>query len=219
MGRRPVPKHLSTLPGKPNHQAHGVLATVSSSYSPLWGWSPTCYSPVCHSRLNCSRLPCDLHVLGTPPAFILSQDQTLHRFTVSCSWPQGLALDFPITLQLLRSLQGSPVHLRGPGSSSPDRQRDQQILSQPLAREACDLPAGPSVRDRFSGARLRLSSTRVALYDNFRICQGFAARLQKTRQIAWSQYPAGPSCGGCQVLGTRREIILGPRGLVKLRSV
>ena len=24
-------------------------------------------------------LPLDLHVLGTPPAFVLSQDQTLHR--------------------------------------------------------------------------------------------------------------------------------------------
>jgi hypothetical protein len=37
------------------------------------GYVPTCYSPVCHS-------PCgafDLHVLGLPPAFVLSQDQTL----------------------------------------------------------------------------------------------------------------------------------------------
>src|SRR5439155_26685320 len=25
------------------------------------------------------KLPCDLHVLGTPPAFTLSQDQTLHH--------------------------------------------------------------------------------------------------------------------------------------------
>ena len=37
------------------------------------GYVPTCYSPVCHS-------PCgafDLHVLSLPPAFVLSQDQTL----------------------------------------------------------------------------------------------------------------------------------------------
>ena len=37
------------------------------------GYVPTCYSPVCHS-------PCgafDLHVLSLPPAFALSQDQTL----------------------------------------------------------------------------------------------------------------------------------------------
>ena len=42
------------------------------------GEIPTRYSPVCHS-------PCgafDLHVLGLPPAFVLSQDQTLKLFRV-----------------------------------------------------------------------------------------------------------------------------------------
>ena len=34
------------------------------------------YSPVRHSSHECDAF--DLHVLGTPPAFILSQDQTLH---------------------------------------------------------------------------------------------------------------------------------------------
>jgi hypothetical protein len=28
-------------------------------------------------------LPLDLHVLGTPPAFILSQDQTLHKSEIA----------------------------------------------------------------------------------------------------------------------------------------
>jgi hypothetical protein len=37
------------------------------------GYVPTCYSPVCRSP--CGAL--DLHVLGLPPAFALSQDQTL----------------------------------------------------------------------------------------------------------------------------------------------
>jgi hypothetical protein len=37
------------------------------------GHVPTCYSPVCRSP--CGAL--DLHVLGLPPAFALSQDQTL----------------------------------------------------------------------------------------------------------------------------------------------
>jgi hypothetical protein len=31
------------------------------------------------SNNGCRTLPLDLHVLGTPPAFILSQDQTLHK--------------------------------------------------------------------------------------------------------------------------------------------
>jgi hypothetical protein len=34
---------------------------------------PTRYAPVRH----CSEEPFDLHVLGLPPAFVLSQDQTL----------------------------------------------------------------------------------------------------------------------------------------------
>ena len=33
-----------------------------------------------HSWRSENRLPFDLHVLGTPPAFILSQDQTLRRY-------------------------------------------------------------------------------------------------------------------------------------------
>ncbi len=38
---------------------------------------PTRYSPVRHSCTPEGALPYDLHVLGTPPAFVLSQDQTL----------------------------------------------------------------------------------------------------------------------------------------------
>src|SRR5262249_2992967 len=48
---------------------------LSERYSPLRGRSPTRYSAVRH----CPEGPYDLHVLGTPPAFVLSQDQTLHR--------------------------------------------------------------------------------------------------------------------------------------------
>ena len=35
------------------------------------------YSPVRHSSASEDLLPFDLHVLGMPPAFILSKDQTL----------------------------------------------------------------------------------------------------------------------------------------------
>ncbi len=38
----------------------------------------TCYSPVRHSLCPCGQRTFDLHVLGTPPALILSQDQTRH---------------------------------------------------------------------------------------------------------------------------------------------
>src|SRR5205823_8181005 len=52
------------------------LFGISPSFPGLFrtkGYVPTCYSPVCRSP--CGAL--DLHVLGLPPAFALSQDQTL----------------------------------------------------------------------------------------------------------------------------------------------
>ena len=58
---------------------YAVLAAISSCYPPLQGRSPTYYSPVRHFQGYCYPLTFDLHVLGTPPAFILSQDQTLHK--------------------------------------------------------------------------------------------------------------------------------------------
>ena len=38
---------------------------------------PTRYSPVCHCPPPEGGFSFDLHVLGLPPAFVLSQDQTL----------------------------------------------------------------------------------------------------------------------------------------------
>ena len=60
--------------------------------------------------------PFDLHVLGTPPAFILSQDQTLRKFTFRvlkpklCLGPKAFA-NLPITLQLLRSSQTAAEYI------------------------------------------------------------------------------------------------------------
>ena len=64
---------------------YAVLAVVSNCCPPLKGRFLTRYSPVRH----CPRLPLtevsfhrfsfDLHVLSTPPAFVLSQDQTLNK--------------------------------------------------------------------------------------------------------------------------------------------
>lgn len=58
---------------------YAVLAIVSNSYPPLSGRLPTRYSPVRNSSVQCKHLTSAfyLHVLGTPPAFVLSQDQTL----------------------------------------------------------------------------------------------------------------------------------------------
>src|SRR6202043_2322946 len=45
--------------------------------SPTTGQVPTRYSPVRHSLEAEAPKAFDLHVLGMPPAFVLSQDQTL----------------------------------------------------------------------------------------------------------------------------------------------
>lgn len=61
-------------------QHYAVLATISSSYPPLLGRSPDITHPfaACRQREQALfSLPLDLHVLGLPPAFNLSHDQTL----------------------------------------------------------------------------------------------------------------------------------------------
>ena len=66
---------------------YAVLSSVSKSYPPLLARLLMFYSPVRHwtsdrkiepSTLR-SLVPFDLHVLGAPPAFVLSQDQTLYN--------------------------------------------------------------------------------------------------------------------------------------------
>ena len=64
---------------------YAVLAVVSNCCPPLKGRFLTRYSPVRHCPLfqlsenSVHRFSFDLHVLSTPPAFVLSQDQTLYK--------------------------------------------------------------------------------------------------------------------------------------------
>lgn len=62
---------------------YAVLATVSHGYPPLEGRFLRVPHPSAarhQTVLLQSMLPLDLHVLGVPPAFNLSHDQTLHFF-------------------------------------------------------------------------------------------------------------------------------------------
>ena len=67
---------------------YAVLAVVSNCCPPLEGRFLTRYSPVRHcprtqlSENSVIRFSFDLHVLGTPPAFVLSQDQTLNKMVL-----------------------------------------------------------------------------------------------------------------------------------------
>ena len=77
--------HAHLLPSKLSSiyqeiiRSYGVLIKISLGYPPVKGRLHTCYSPVRRSSAGCKHplLPLDLHVLGLPLAFILSQDQTL----------------------------------------------------------------------------------------------------------------------------------------------
>jgi hypothetical protein len=74
--RRPFPKRRSFNPWTTCGIRHHFWCL-----SLTLGYVPTRYSAVRRSSAKSKLflLPLDLHVLGTPPAFILSQDQTLHK--------------------------------------------------------------------------------------------------------------------------------------------
>ena len=78
---------------------YAVLAIVSNSYPPLQGRLPTRYSPVRNSSARCKHQASAfyLHVLGTPPAFILSQDQTLIKNLSRVQiWLWSLSIPFTV---------------------------------------------------------------------------------------------------------------------------
>src|ERR1700760_707342 len=81
IGRGPIP-HRKSFPPQPMQAV--VLSGIRpsfQSYPEVQGRSPTCYSPVRHSSTPERAFPFGLHVLSTPPAFVLSQDQTLQTKT------------------------------------------------------------------------------------------------------------------------------------------
>ena len=78
IGRETIPNRRN-FPHPPcSRSSYPVLAPVSWVIPKSSGRLLTCYSPVRHSSTPQKRaFPFDLHVLSTPPAFVLSQDQTL----------------------------------------------------------------------------------------------------------------------------------------------
>jgi hypothetical protein len=91
IGREPIPKRKSlSSTDLVVNRGHPVLIQVSLGYPGLRGRLLTCYSPVRRSVTGLVTRTCaslDLHALGTPPAFVLSQDQTLRRtFVIRSPW-------------------------------------------------------------------------------------------------------------------------------------
>ena len=79
MSRRPLFGRVAPFNPRPcDPGCHPVLALLSKGCPEPQGRLSTCYSPVRHSTQGPKpSFAFDLHVLGTPPAFVLSQDQTL----------------------------------------------------------------------------------------------------------------------------------------------
>src|SRR5579884_3802421 len=84
--RRPFPKRRSFPPKSTCGIRHHFWCL-----SLTLGYVPTCYSAVRRSCTSEEALPLDLHVLGTPPAFILSQDQTLQKKNLSLASVEHIA--------------------------------------------------------------------------------------------------------------------------------
>ena len=85
--------------------------------SPTTGQIPKCYSPVRHSspRSKLLALPFDLHVLGMPPAFNLSQDQTLQFKALSLKQsaiptPNYLEFRLVLTLEFASANSSASTH-------------------------------------------------------------------------------------------------------------
>jgi hypothetical protein len=77
---RPWSEAEATFSNRPEELlGHSVLIRVSPGYPDTKGGLPTCYSPVRRFPLAEARFSLDLHVLSAPPAFVLSQDQTLRE--------------------------------------------------------------------------------------------------------------------------------------------
>ncbi len=81
--RTQAPPRVPPLRAALLSRVYAVLAKVSLSYPPLEGRFLRIPHPSAarhHLVLLLNMLPLDLHVLGVPPAFNLSHDQTLHFF-------------------------------------------------------------------------------------------------------------------------------------------
>ena len=99
----------------------------------------TCSSPVRHVR-SPKEPPFDLHALGTPPALILSQDQTLHQCVTS---PRSAAVPRPVLPPA--ALQGFRVTTIGSVSDF----RSISWLPADESRRGSTLPPGcPGSADR-----------------------------------------------------------------------
>ena len=119
----------------PPTRAHAELPPVSEGYPPPRGRLPTCSSPVRHVS-SPKAAPFDLHALGTPPALILSQDQTLHHDLCAPhspvrSRPKTRSPRKPRSFVCVLSCERSPDPPDRPKAPGPDQQAPLRLPRTP----------------------------------------------------------------------------------------
>jgi hypothetical protein len=169
---KPLPHQLANRPQAPpragllpffstplESRTYAELPAVSHGYPPPQGRLPTCYAPVRRAAPP-KGSALDLHALGTPPALILSQDQTLHQWLSRLSRslrragprrdpgpPKGssVACDGHAALSGLLAVC-EPIRSTGPPVSrrpSPPAARSVFGTRRATSRKACSLPLHP----------------------------------------------------------------------------
>jgi hypothetical protein len=141
-------------------------------------------SPLIHPASGAS--PFDLHVLSTPPAFILSQDQTLHKKMM----PQTVgirpeAASSTMTKNEYQTDIHELIQKRPPPTSKTGRQRNKLAFDKCtlLSSQRSDAPA-------FRSHNLRRRATSLS-YTSRPACQISSARRKTPPQLETSSHRSG----------------------------
>ncbi len=210
----PLPRQLANRTRAPpsaiNLSSQATTAREHIRYQPKFPWVVPYRGAGSHALLTRAPLPIaralDLHVLGLPPAFVLSQDQTLKLTCPPASLP--LREQWPENIHRIPShkrMSGSPAKPQNPPRSKPQnpagnlrtRVRQTDPLSPPppthpfhqstMSKNKKRRPASPLTNHTNGPARPRQRG--AVIRARLRQCQRVFARVgdrAKNPDPAWS---------------------------------
>jgi hypothetical protein len=122
VGRYPADYLMGRRPLRPRRKAFFLacartvcgISAAFAELSPTVGQVSTCSSAVRHSPTEVDA--CDLHALGTPPAFVLSQDQTLHVLVYADPSDRRHRTDLTLLLVRCRRRAAGQIKTSTPGA-------------------------------------------------------------------------------------------------------
>jgi hypothetical protein len=136
-------RSIRVLRLSPQRQAsprpYPVLAPLSRGYSERRGTFFMSYAPFrrCTPGIA-TRFSLDLHVLGTPPTFVLSQDQTLQSNLLSKTWRRRLTLLIQLTFPRIEAPNCCSVHRLKPSTREPGEGFAHRVSSLTIRRPVVD---------------------------------------------------------------------------------